>query len=114
MLSGEIDLAVHSAKDMPMEFPPGLKIGAVLERADVRDVFVTANGIKAADLPAGSVVGTSSLRRELQIRAINPTVRIALLRGNVETRLRKLRLWWSTKTKLSCFAYFTHAMFWKL
>ena len=54
-------------------------------------VFVTANGIKAADLPAGSVVGTSSLRRELQIRAINPTVRIALLRGNVETRLRKLR-----------------------
>lgn len=91
LLSGEIDLAVHSAKDMPMEFPPGLKIGAVLERADVRDVFVTANGIKAADLPAGSVVGTSSLRRELQIRAINPTVRIALLRGNVETRLRKLR-----------------------
>lgn len=91
LLSGEIDLAVHSAKDMPMEFPPGLKIGAVLERADVRDVFVTANGIKAADLPAGSVVGTSSLRRELQIRAINPMVRIALLRGNVETRLRKLR-----------------------
>lgn len=91
LLSGEIDLAVHSAKDMPMEFPPGLKIGAVLERADVRDVFVTANGIKAADFPAGSVVGTSSLRRELQIRAINPMVRIALLRGNVETRLRKLR-----------------------
>lgn len=91
LLSGEIDLAVHSAKDMPMEFPPGLKIGAVLERADVRDVFVTANGIKAADLPAGSVVGTSSLRRELQIRAVNPMVRIALLRGNVETRLRKLR-----------------------
>lgn len=91
LLSGEIDLAVHSAKDMPMEFPAGLKIGAVLERADVRDVFVTASGIKAADLPAGSVVGTSSLRRELQIRAINPMVRIALLRGNVETRLRKLR-----------------------
>lgn len=91
LLSGEIDLAVHSAKDMPMEFPKGLKIGAVLERADVRDVFVTTSGVKAASLPAGSLVGTSSLRRELQIKAINPLVRITLLRGNVETRLRKLR-----------------------
>ncbi|MCI9252169.1 MAG: hydroxymethylbilane synthase [Lachnospiraceae bacterium] len=91
LLLGEIDLAVHSAKDMPMEFPQGLEIGAVLERADVRDVFVTTSGVKAADLPAGSIVGTSSLRRELQIKAINPLVRIALLRGNVETRLRKLR-----------------------
>lgn len=91
LLLGEIDLAVHSAKDMPMEFPQGLEIGAVLERADVRDVFVTTSGVKAADLPAGSIVGTSSLRRELQIKAMNPLVRIALLRGNVETRLRKLR-----------------------
>lgn len=91
LLSGEIDLAVHSAKDMPMEFPKGLCIGAVLKRADVRDVFVTTSGIEAAALPAGSVVGTSSLRRELQIKSINPLVRIALLRGNVETRLKKLR-----------------------
>ncbi|MCI8375401.1 MAG: hydroxymethylbilane synthase [Lachnospiraceae bacterium] len=91
LLSGEIDLAVHSAKDMPMEFPKGLQIGAVLPRADVRDVFVTTTGVKAADLPAGSRVGTSSLRRELQIKAVNPLVRITLLRGNVETRLRKLR-----------------------
>mgnify|MGYP002512288489 CR=1 FL=1 len=91
LLLGKIDLAVHSAKDMPMEFPRGLKIGAVLKRADVRDIFVTTNGRKAADLPAGSVVGTSSLRRELQIKTVNPLVRIALLRGNVETRLKKLR-----------------------
>lgn len=91
LLSGEIDLAVHSAKDMPMEFPEGLGIGAVLEREDQRDVFVTTTGIKAADLPAGSIVGTSSLRRELQIKAVNPLVRIQLLRGNVQTRLQKLR-----------------------
>lgn len=91
LLLGEIDLAVHSAKDMPMEFPEGLGIGAVLRRADVRDVFVTTTGIRAADLRAGSVVGTSSLRRELQIKAVNPTVRVAMLRGNVQTRLQKLK-----------------------
>ena len=91
LLSEEIDLAVHSAKDMPMEFPENLEIGAVLERGDPRDVFVTTTGVKAADLPAGSVVGTSSLRRELQIKAMNPLVRIKLLRGNVLTRLQKLK-----------------------
>lgn len=91
LLSGEIDLAVHSAKDMPMEFPEGLEIGAVLERGDERDVFVTTTGVKAADLAPGSVVGTSSLRRELQIKAINPLVHIKLLRGNVQTRLQKLK-----------------------
>jgi len=91
LLSEEIDLAVHSAKDMPMEFPEGLGIGAVLERADCRDVLVTTSGIKAAGLPAGSIIGTSSLRRELQIKALNPQVETALLRGNVQTRLRKLK-----------------------
>ncbi len=91
LLSEEIDLAVHSAKDMPMEFPEGLGIGAVLERGDPRDVFVTTTGVKAAELPAGSVVGTSSLRRELQFKTINPLVRIKLLRGNVQTRLQKLK-----------------------
>lgn len=91
LLSGKIDLAVHSAKDMPMEFPEGLGIGAVLERADCRDVLVTVTGTKASDLPAGSVIGTSSLRRELQLKAINPQVETALLRGNVQTRLRKLQ-----------------------
>lgn len=91
LLRGEIDLAVHSAKDMPMEFPKGLTLGAVLKREDPRDVLVTTTGILAKDLPAGSVIGTSSLRRELQIRRINPQVQIRLLRGNVLTRLDKLK-----------------------
>ncbi len=90
LLSGEIDLAVHSAKDMPMEFPEGLHIGAVLPRAAVEDVVVTRAGTPLAELPPGSIVGTSSLRRELQIRRINPLVKIKMLRGNVQTRLRKL------------------------
>ncbi|MEY8339311.1 hydroxymethylbilane synthase [Lachnospiraceae bacterium 62-35] len=91
LLEGSIDIAVHSAKDMPMEFPKGLAIGAVLEREDPRDVLVTRTGIKAAELPPGSIVGTSSLRRELQIKSVNPQVQIQLLRGNVETRLEKLK-----------------------
>ncbi len=91
LLREEIDLAVHSAKDMPMDFPEGLGIGAVLSRADVRDVLVTRDGIRASDLAPGSIVGTSSLRRELQIRELNPLVQIRLLRGNVQTRIRKLK-----------------------
>lgn len=91
LLREDIDLAVHSAKDMSMEFPEGLGIGAVLSRADVRDVLVTTSGIRAAELAPGSVVGTSSLRRELQIRELNPLVQIKLLRGNVQTRMRKLK-----------------------
>lgn len=90
LLSGQIDLAVHSAKDMPMEFPEGLGIGAVLSRAAVEDVIVTCDGTALRDLKPGSVVGTSSLRRELQIKRINPLVRIKMIRGNVQTRLRKL------------------------
>ena len=91
LLSGAVDIAVHSAKDMPMEFPEGLGIGAVLPRADVRDVFVTTDGRKLEALPEGSIVGTSSLRRELQIKTINSGVTIRMLRGNVQTRLRKLK-----------------------
>lgn len=91
LLQGEIDLAVHSAKDIPMEFPRGLTLGAVLKREDPRDVLVTTTGIRAKDLPAGSVIGTSSLRREVQIRRMNPQVQIRLLRGNVQTRLEKLK-----------------------
>ena len=91
LLDGQIDLAVHSAKDMPMDFPQGLGIGAALERADVRDIFVTTSGRKLADLEPGSIVGTSSLRRELLIKEINPYVQIRMLRGNVQTRLRKLK-----------------------
>ena len=90
LLREEIDMAVHSAKDMPMEFPKGLVLGAVLCREDPRDVLVTMSGLPARKLPAGSVIGTSSLRRELQIRQLNPQVQIRLLRGNVQTRIEKL------------------------
>lgn len=90
LLHGEIDMAVHSAKDMPMEFPRGLGIGAVLARSDARDVLVTMHGCPAGELAPGSVVGTSSLRRELQIKHLNPGLCIKLLRGNVQTRLDKL------------------------
>ncbi|MCI9283912.1 MAG: hydroxymethylbilane synthase [Lachnospiraceae bacterium] len=91
LLRGDVDMAVHSAKDMPVEFPAGLALGAVLCREDPRDVLVTKSGILARNLPAGSVIGTSSLRRELLIRRINPQVQIQLLRGNVQTRLEKLQ-----------------------
>lgn len=90
LLQGNIDMAIHCAKDMPMEFPEGLALGAVLERADASDVLVTRNGLLASHLPAGSIIGTSSLRRELQIRDRNPQVEIKMVRGNVQTRLRKL------------------------
>jgi hydroxymethylbilane synthase len=85
------DIAVHSMKDVPAELPAGLVIAAVLARADPRDALVT--NLKAArleDLPNGARVGTSSLRREAQLRALRPDLRIEALRGNVDTRLRKL------------------------
>lgn len=91
LLRGEIDLAVHSAKDMPMEFPKGLALGAVLSREDASDVLVTTDGTPARELVPGSVIGTSSLRRQIQIRQINPQVKVKLLRGNVQTRLEKLK-----------------------
>lgn len=91
LLAGAVDMVVHSAKDMPVEFPGGLTLGAVLERANPADVLVTRDGTPAKELPVGSVIGTSSLRRELQIKQLNPQVRIKLLRGNVQTRLAKLK-----------------------
>jgi hydroxymethylbilane synthase len=85
------DIAVHSMKDVPADLPHGLIIGAVLKRADPRDALVTTSGIaRLEDLPHGGVVGTSSLRRQAQIRALRPDLRIESLRGNVDTRLRKL------------------------
>ena len=85
------DIAVHSMKDVPAELPNGLIIAAVLKRADPRDALVTTSGIsRLEDLPQGAVVGTSSLRRQAQIRALRPDLRIESLRGNVDTRLRKL------------------------
>ena len=85
------DIAVHSMKDVPADLPSGLIIGAVLKRADPRDALVTTSGIaRLEDLPHGAVVGTSSLRRQAQIRALRPDLSIESLRGNVDTRLRKL------------------------
>src|SRR5208283_4511705 len=83
--------AVHSMKDVPAELPGGLMIGAVLKRAEALDALVTGTGVKRlADLPRGARVGTSSLRRQAQLRALRPDLAILALRGNVDTRLRKL------------------------
>jgi hydroxymethylbilane synthase len=88
--AGRADLAVHSAKDVPMDLPAGFALGAILQREDPRDAFVS-NKFDALDaLPAGAVVGTSSLRREAQLRSRYPQLQVASLRGNLDTRLAKL------------------------
>jgi hydroxymethylbilane synthase len=88
---GEIDLAVHSLKDLPTEDAPDVVIGAVTARADVRDCLVARQATSIADLPGGAVVGTSSLRRSAQLAALRPDVEIRSIRGNVDTRVRKIR-----------------------
>ncbi|MDX1733001.1 MAG: hydroxymethylbilane synthase [Halioglobus sp.] len=90
LLDGRADIAVHSMKDVPMEFPDGLSLGVICEREDPSDAFVSNNFASLDALPAGSVVGTSSLRRECQLRARRPDLQVRFLRGNVNTRLRKL------------------------
>jgi hydroxymethylbilane synthase len=91
ILEGRIDLAVHSLKDLPTDFVEGLHIGAICEREDVRDALVAPQSIKSfSDLPERAVVGTSSLRRIAQIRAVRPDLECVPVRGNVDTRLRKL------------------------
>ncbi|TMP28707.1 hydroxymethylbilane synthase [Pseudoalteromonas rubra] len=90
MLEGRADIAVHSMKDVPVEFPDGLELHTICEREDPRDAFVSNTYQSLAELPAGAVVGTSSLRRQCQIRAVRPDLVIKDLRGNVNTRLAKL------------------------
>ncbi len=90
MQEGAADLAVHSLKDVPMELPEGFELAAVLEREDPRDAFVSNQYQSLADLPAGAVVGTSSLRRQALIAARFPQLLIQPLRGNLDTRLAKL------------------------
>ncbi len=91
LLAGDIDLAVHSAKDLPARLPEGLALGATPARADFRDVLVAAApGGGLADLPAGARVGTSGLRRRAQLLARRPDLRISPIRGNLETRLKKI------------------------
>ena len=86
----EVDLAVHSLKDVPTALPDGLELCAVLERADARDALLSA-GAGLDDLPPGATVGTTSLRRQAQLRAARPDLAVADLRGNVDTRIRRLR-----------------------
>lgn len=90
MLDGRADIAVHSMKDVPVEFPEGLGLVTICERDDPRDAFVSNHYASLADLPQGSVVGTSSLRRQCQLREQRPDLVIRDLRGNVGTRLAKL------------------------
>jgi hydroxymethylbilane synthase len=87
---GRADLAVHSLKDVPMDLPPGFELAAVLEREDPRDAFVSNRAATLAELPAGALVGTSSLRRVVQLHALRPDLRVEPVRGNLDTRLRKL------------------------
>ncbi|GAB1386804.1 hydroxymethylbilane synthase [Melaminivora sp.] len=87
---GRADIAVHSLKDMPMELPAGFALACVMEREDPRDAFVSPHYASLQALPKGSVVGTSSLRRQVLLQALRPDLRIEPLRGNVNTRLRKL------------------------
>ncbi|MCB1761492.1 MAG: hydroxymethylbilane synthase, partial [Gammaproteobacteria bacterium] len=90
ILKGRADLAVHSMKDVPVHLPDGLQLAVVLEREDPRDAFVSNRYARFEDLPEGAVLGTSSLRRQCQISELRPDLRIRSLRGNVNTRLRKL------------------------
>jgi hydroxymethylbilane synthase len=99
---GRIDLAVHSMKDMPSILPDGLVIAAVLPRDDPRDAWISPHIPSLEALPQGAVVGTSSLRRAAQLRHLHPTVRVVELRGNVETRLRKLHEGAASATFLAC------------
>src|SRR5262245_10768445 len=87
---GRADLAVHSLKDVPMDLPDGFVLAAVLEREDPRDAFVSARHATLTELPQGARVGTSSLRRVAQLLHLRPDLRIEPLRGNLDTRLRKL------------------------
>lgn len=90
LLAGTIDLAVHSLKDVPSELADGLMVAAIPERADNRDALVSRDGSSLARLPAGARVGTTSLRRVCQVRAMRPDLRLETLRGNLDTRLQRV------------------------
>lgn len=102
LLAGEIDLAVHSTKDMPTMLPAGLAIGATPKREDPRDAFISSRYASLDDLPCGTIVGTSSLRRQAQVLRQRPDLRVLPFRGNVETRLRKLEEKVADATFLAC------------
>jgi hydroxymethylbilane synthase len=89
MLRGEIDIAVHSMKDVPTEFPEGLGLYCITEREDPRDAVIS-RGVKFVDLPLGARIGTSALRRQAQLLKVRPDLEMVVIRGNVETRIKKL------------------------
>ncbi|MBC2723031.1 hydroxymethylbilane synthase [Desulfosporosinus sp.] len=91
LLKDELDMAVHSLKDMPTLLPPGLIISAFCEREEPRDVFLSRNGLSIEDLPEGAIIGTSSLRRKSQLKHYRPDLGFMDLRGNLQTRWRKLQ-----------------------
>ncbi len=91
MLNGEIDMAIHSMKDMPAVLPEGLVIGCIPEREDHRDVLISKNHEPLKDLKQGAIIGTSSLRRSAQLLAVRPDLEIKWIRGNIDTRLEKLK-----------------------
>src|SRR5215208_1720664 len=90
LVEGAIDLAVHSAKDLPTALPDGVAIAGYLPREDARDAFISRRAARLQDLPEGAVVGSASLRRQAQVRRLRPDLAVTLLRGNVGTRLSKL------------------------
>lgn len=90
LLENKADIAVHSMKDVPMEFPSGLGLATICEREDPRDAWVSNKYLNIEDAPSGAVVGTSSLRRQSQLLALRPDLEVTFLRGNVNTRLNKL------------------------
>ncbi|MDP6483745.1 MAG: hydroxymethylbilane synthase, partial [Nitrospinota bacterium] len=91
LLAGRIDLAVHSLKDLPTDFPAGLSLASIPRREDPRDIFIAKDGAtRLVDLPPGGRVGTGSLRRRAQLRAFRPDLEMVDIRGNLDTRLRKL------------------------
>lgn len=102
LLSGAIDIAVHSMKDMPVDQPGGLVLDCYLPREDVRDAFVTLDGRAFSDLAEGAVVGTSSLRRRAQLLYRRPDLKVVEFRGNVQTRMRKLADGMADATFLAC------------
>ena len=91
LLEGTADLAVHSMKDVPVDLTPGLSVDVMLERANPFDALLSRSGVRLADLPAGARVGSSSLRRQCQVRAARPDLEVVDLRGNVDTRVRKMQ-----------------------
>jgi len=90
LLAGRVDLAVHSLKDMPAEIPPGLRLGAVPRREDCRDAFISSRYSGLAEIPPGGRIGTGSLRRRVQLLHRRPDLEVVALRGNVDTRLKKM------------------------